>query len=91
MTNVAYVPDDDGPDLFTTRVNIAEAKAKLSELVDIALQPGRRVVICRNGTPYVELTPVNARPRRNLGFLDLDLPDEMFEPLQGDELELWYS
>lgn len=90
MTSFARIDVSDS-DPFATKVNIAEAKAKLSELVEAALQPGRNIVICRNGTPLVQLVPVRARSPRKLGFLELDLPDEMFEPLEGDELALWYS
>ena len=46
-------------------VNIAEAKAKLSELVDAASQ-GEQVVICNRNRPIAELRPLAAareRPR----------------------------
>jgi prevent-host-death family protein len=48
-----------------TRVNVAEAKARLSRLIDAALQ-GEEVVIARRNTPLVKLTavkPAGSRPR----------------------------
>lgn len=49
-----------------TRVNIAEAKAKLSDLVDRALA-GEEVVICRSGRPVARLTSVDERRPRPFG------------------------
>jgi prevent-host-death family protein len=43
--------------------SVAEAKNKLSELIDRALR-GEGVVITRHGTPVVELRPIPAPPRR---------------------------
>jgi prevent-host-death family protein len=42
--------------------SIAEAKNKLSELIDRALR-GEGVVITRHGTPVAELRPIPAPPR----------------------------
>ena len=56
---------------MTIQMNIAEAKAKLSELVARA-EAGEDVVIARDGKPIVTLAPrAEARPkdgRRPLGF-----------------------
>jgi prevent-host-death family protein len=46
-----------------TRVNVAEAKARLSELIDAALQ-GEDVVIARRNTPLVKLTALKKRRAR---------------------------
>jgi prevent-host-death family protein len=43
--------------------SVAEAKNKLSELIDRALR-GEGVVITRHGTPVVELRPIPPAPRR---------------------------
>ncbi len=50
---------------MTTQVNLAEAKAKLSDLVDRAAN-GEDIVIARAGRPRVRLVPVKERtePRR---------------------------
>jgi prevent-host-death family protein len=46
-----------------TRVNVAEAKAHLSELIDAVLR-GEEVVIARRNTPVVKLTAVTKRRGR---------------------------
>ena len=43
--------------------SVAEAKNKLSELINRALQ-GEGVVITRHGHPVVELKPIQRPPRR---------------------------
>jgi prevent-host-death family protein len=43
--------------------SVADAKNRLSELIDLALK-GEGVVITRHGTPVVELKPVPELPRR---------------------------
>jgi prevent-host-death family protein len=63
-------------------MNIAAAKARLSELVARA-EAGEQVIIARDGKPVVTLTPA-VRPRpamRRLGVWDqlgTDLPDDLF-------------
>ncbi|HYD43717.1 MAG TPA: type II toxin-antitoxin system prevent-host-death family antitoxin [Phenylobacterium sp.] len=64
------------------QVNIAEAKAKLSELVARA-EAGEEVVLARNGEPVVTLTPKKSKPscRRQLGIwnhLNLQIPRDLF-------------
>lgn len=44
-------------------VNIADAKARLPELVERAAH-GEEIVIARNGTPRARLGPLPARKRR---------------------------
>ncbi len=77
---------------MTIQMNIAEAKAKLSELVARA-ESGEEVIIARDGKPIVTLTPQmppKAQPRR-LGqwdHLGLDIPERLF--LDPDpEIEAW--
>jgi prevent-host-death family protein len=50
--------------------SVAEAKNRLSELIDRALQ-GEGVVITRHGQPVVELKPVRP-PARVMTVADLD-------------------
>ncbi len=50
--------------------SVADAKNKLSELIDRALQ-GEHVVITRHGTPVVEMKPVS-KPQRQMTQADLD-------------------
>ena len=72
---------------MTIQVNIAEAKAKLSELVARA-EKGEEVVIARHGKPIVVLTVKPAAPapltqagKRRLGVwehLNLKIDPELF-------------
>ncbi|MEM7338401.1 MAG: type II toxin-antitoxin system prevent-host-death family antitoxin [Actinomycetota bacterium] len=73
---------------MTIQMNVAEAKAKLSELLDAAAA-GREVLIARSGKVVARLLPVEAPPPRPLGFLPLDVPDSAFDPLTDEELEAW--
>ena len=70
-------------------VNVAEAKAKLSELLEAALR-GEEVIIAKRGKPLARLVP-EKQQRRELGFLDFDIPDSFFEPLPEEELAAWYG
>ncbi len=66
---------------MTIQVNIAQAKARLSELVALA-EDGEEVVLARNGEPVVILNAVKVRPKvRKLGIwehLNLDIPADLF-------------
>lgn len=53
-----------------TDYSVAEAKAKLSELIDRA-EKGEGVVITRHGKPVVEIKPVRPPPR-SITQADLD-------------------
>ncbi len=78
---------------MTIQVNIAEAKAKLSELVARA-EAGEEVVIARHGKPVVTLTvtpPPPAKGPRRLGiwahYGPLTDPDLFLRP--DPEIEAW--
>ncbi len=47
---------------MTIQINIARAKAELSELIALA-EAGEEVIIARDGVPVVTLTPRNPAPR----------------------------
>lgn len=68
-------------------VNIFEAKAKLSEYLDMAAH-GERVLICKRNRPVVELhavESVRATPRPiGLGRGRMTVPPSFFEPLPED-------
>lgn len=49
-----------------TRVNVAEAKAKLARLIDAALQ-GEEVIIARRNRPVVRLVALR-NPKSPIGF-----------------------
>jgi prevent-host-death family protein len=73
------------------KVNLHEAKTRLSQLVELVAQ-GERVVIARNGEPVAELVPyVERAGRRKGGQLkgkvwmspDFDAPSPEIEELFG--------
>jgi len=70
-------------------VNISEAKAQLSKLVERA-EHGERVVIGRAGRPVAVLVPYSAAPdRRRLGVWrneDVWIADDFDAPLPDDVL-----
>ena len=47
-------------------LNIYEAKAKLSQLIERAIT-GEEVIIAKAGKPMVKLVPVDNHPKRKLG------------------------
>jgi prevent-host-death family protein len=68
------------------KVNLYEAKAHLSALVDRVAE-GETVVICRRNVPAAELRPVPKprRTRRPIGLVpDFAVPPSFFEPLPDD-------
>ena len=75
---------------MTLQVNIAEAKAKLSSLLDRALS-GEEVVIARAGKPLVRLVPVDRREQRKAGAWRgwaAQIPTEAFlAPLDAEDLD----
>jgi len=70
------------------QMNISEAKAKLSELLDAA-QSGQEVIIARSGRAIAKLTAVSTPPKRQLGFMEIDVDDALFDPLPGATLDEW--
>lgn len=68
--------------------NVAEAKTNLSQLLDAALA-GEEVIVARAGKPLVRLVPLEPPTRRELGFLRLDVPDELFAELSDEEQAAW--
>ena len=70
-----------------TVVNVHDAKTHLSDLLARA-ERGEEIVIARAGKPVVRLEPVFPR-RLQLGFLDVSLPDDFFDPMTEEELAEW--
>ena len=73
-------------------VNIAEAKAKLSEFVE-AVTRGERVVICNRNKPVAELRAVE-EPRtspRDLSpmFPEWTIDPAFFDPMPPADIALW--
>jgi prevent-host-death family protein len=70
-------------------INIADAKAQLSRLLDAAVS-GEEIIIAKRGQPYVRLVPIDQGPRRPGALKDKIVMDErFFEPLTNDELDAW--
>lgn len=73
-------------------VNIAEAKAKLSEYVE-AVAKGEHVIICNRNRPVAELRPIGA-PRKAPRDLTPMFPDwkvdpAFFDPVTDAEIAEW--
>lgn len=75
--------------LVMIRVNLAEAKAKLSAYVN-RVEEGQTVVICRRNVPVAELRPVTqpSADQRPVGIdRGMEIPDSFFEPLPSDLID----
>src|SRR5438477_8085273 len=75
------------------KVNIFEAKARLSECID-AVQQGEQVVICRRNRPVAELRPIGhtrTAPRPVGGAKGLKVPDGFFDPLPDTLVDVFYD
>lgn len=71
-----------------TIVNIQEAKAQLSQLLDRVLS-GEEILIAKAGKPVVRLLPVNERVPRVPGIAEGKVTEAFFEPLPEEELKAW--
>ncbi len=74
---------------MTEVVNMYDAKAQLSRLIDRAAA-GEDILIARAGKPIVRLVPVEDSLPRQPGMLKGPaIPDAFFDPLPEDELKEW--
>lgn len=76
-------------------INIAEAKAKLSEFVD-AVGRGESVIICNHNRPVAELRAIEAQRTtpRDLTPLypgETFITDAFFAPMSDADLAEWYG
>jgi prevent-host-death family protein len=100
LAGSAHAPAADGPsvdmvhfmvkNLSMIRINIHEAKAKLSKYLQ-RLRKGEVIIICKRNVPVAELRGL-ARERggpRKVGFLrgEFTVPESFFEPLPSGVLE----
>jgi prevent-host-death family protein len=69
-------------------VNVHEAKARLSELLDRAAA-GEEIIIAKAGKPAARLVPVRSRRQRRPGLAQGRVTDAFFEPLPREELRAW--
>ena len=73
------------------QMNIAEAKARLSELV-AAAENGEEVIIARGGQPVARIIPAaGLKPVFRIGLADgaAGQAPDFLEPMPEEELELW--
>ena len=71
--------------IMTEIVNLYDAKARLSRLIDRATA-GEDILIGRAGKPLVRLVPVEDMRPREPGLLKgLTVPDALFNPLPDEE------
>jgi prevent-host-death family protein len=75
------------------QLNLAEAKANLSRLVDQAAK-GRGVIIAKSGIPMAKLVPIDEPKRRKFnldalkGFCSDEAAKALEEPLPDEILEI---
>ena len=74
--------------VMAAQINVAEAKAKLSSLLDRAAA-GENIVIARAGKPVARLVPVAEATERKPGLLrDWKIPSDVFlEPMDPEDLD----
>ena len=72
-------------------INISEAKAQLSKLINLAYH-GEKVVICKNNLPLVDLVRPQPEAKRKLGLLEgkFVTPPSFFEADQEIE-DMFYG
>ena len=71
------------------KVNLADAKARLSQYLD-SVERGETVILCRRNVPIAEIRPLPQPPMepRPIGTdPDFVVPDSFFEPLPEELLD----
>ena len=73
-----------------TKLNIHEAKTHLSRYLE-EVQQGKTILLCKNGIPIAQITPLPKRARKfkrpfGLAKGKFKLTDAFFEPLTDEEL-----
>ena len=73
-------------------VNISEAKAQLSNLID-RVYHGEKVVIAKNNLPVADLVPHTPEGKRTLGILTggVDVPDDALFGEDADIERMFYG
>jgi prevent-host-death family protein len=71
-----------------TTMNLHEAQANLSQLVDAAAA-GEEIIIAKAGKPMVRLIPVESRTPRQPGIATGRVTAAFFELLPEQELSVW--
>ncbi len=71
-------------------VQLHEAKARLSELIE-AVQQGEDIVISKYGKPVAKLSAVAAPGERRLGFYPIEFESDLLEPTSQDVIDGFYG
>ncbi len=69
-------------------VKVQYAKTHLSALL-AAVERGEQFVISRGDQAVARLVPMGERPKRDLGFLRLEVANSFFDDLPEEELAAW--
>jgi prevent-host-death family protein len=76
------------------KVNVAQAKAELSALLDRAHE-GEEIVVCKAGIPWARIVATSAseprRPGAWRGLLSEKSLEALELPLSDEELDTWYK
>ena len=78
--------------MYARKINIHEAKTNLSAVLTQIEKTGNKVLICRNGKPVAELSPIKTGVGARLGKhpvmskikYNYDLTEDMTEEERGD-------
>ncbi|MGH6877861.1 MAG: type II toxin-antitoxin system Phd/YefM family antitoxin [Rhizomicrobium sp.] len=73
---------------MTDSINVAEAKAHFSELLDRAAR-GEEIVVARAGKPVARIMPLASPPKRPFGIAKhwkIPPDDVLLEPMSEDDL-----
>lgn len=71
-------------------VQLHEAKAHLSELIDAA-QNGEEIIISRYGKPVAKLTGLAKPGQRELGFFPIRFHSDLLEPTDDVTIAAFYD
>ena len=71
-------------------VQLHEAKARLSELIE-AVQQGEEIVISKYGKPVAKLSAVVTPGERSLGFYPIEFESDLLEPTSQDVMDGFYG
>ncbi|UCH25591.1 MAG: type II toxin-antitoxin system prevent-host-death family antitoxin [Trueperaceae bacterium] len=71
-------------------LQLHEAKARLSELVEAALN-GEEIIISRHGKPVAKLVGLAKPGCRELGFYPIRFESNLLEPTDSELIEAFYK
>jgi prevent-host-death family protein len=78
--------------LVVIRVNVHEAKTRLSHYLD-KVEAGETVILCRYNRPVAEVRPIKTKAQQRKRVFGVDdgfgVSPEFFEPLPDDILRLF--